>query len=128
MPNALSDVNFDAELEDEEILRWFSPQRLVLKSLRRDGVVLFRGVGDSRWRPFFHKKAEIPLDEFIENKRNAVAKLPEWARLAHAIPSVRQLEEWVSDCQCETPTGDIVEPDGHGPDGAPSWLLALGMI
>ncbi len=27
-----------------------------------------------------------------------------------------------------TVTGKRTEPDGHGPDGSPSWLLALGLI
>lgn len=41
---------------------------------------------------------------------------------------MRQLEAWAGDSVCETVTGDTVEPDGTGADGAPSWLLALGMI
>lgn len=44
------------------------------------------------------------------------------------IPDVEALEEWAHDTVCETPTGDTVEPDGYGPDGAPSWLLILGLI
>jgi len=44
-------------------------------------------------------------------------------------PSQSDLEGWVSDDGgCETVSGDWVEPDGWGPDGAPSWLLALRMI
>lgn len=27
-----------------------------------------------------------------------------------------------------TPLGSQVEPDGHGPYGEPSWLIALGLI
>lgn len=43
-------------------------------------------------------------------------------------PSQQDLEEWSEDSGCETISGDWVEPDGWGPDGAPSWLLALGLI
>jgi hypothetical protein len=46
----------------------------------------------------------------------------------HELPSLAELEEWMLDSVCERPTGDSVEPDGQGPDGAPSWLLALGLI
>ena len=43
-------------------------------------------------------------------------------------PSEATLEKWVGDSICPTPTGHRVEPDGYGPDGSPSWLLALGLI
>ena len=45
-----------------------------------------------------------------------------------APPDEEELEDMHSDGCCDTVTGDSVEPDGHGPDGAPSWLLALGFI
>ena len=43
-------------------------------------------------------------------------------------PSRNQVEEWVYDSVCPTPTGHEVEPDGYGPDGCPSWLLLMGLI
>ena len=44
------------------------------------------------------------------------------------LPDMEELEEWMFDSVCETPTGNDVEPDGYGPDGVPSWLLLLGLI
>jgi hypothetical protein len=41
---------------------------------------------------------------------------PKW----RCLPSMKQLEAWSYDS-----TGYDVEPDGEGPDGAPSWLRAL---
>ncbi len=41
----------------------------------------------------------------------------------YEVPSMEQIGEWVIDSVCETPEGDIVEPD-H-PD---SWLSLLGLI
>lgn len=39
------------------------------------------------------------------------------------------MKEWVYDSVCESVTGrHTVEPEGIGPDGAPSWLLAMGLI
>ena len=43
-------------------------------------------------------------------------------------PVVRTMEKWSNDGVAHTVTGKRCEPDGHGPDGSPSWLLALGMI
>lgn len=43
-------------------------------------------------------------------------------------PSLRTLEKWSSDGIAKSVTGHRVEPDGYGPDGSPSWLLALGLI
>ena len=38
------------------------------------------------------------------------------------VPSMRQVEFWVFDSVCETPAGDIVEPDADD-----SWLTLLGV-
>jgi hypothetical protein len=43
-------------------------------------------------------------------------------------PSERTLGNWVTSGIARTVTGDKTEPDGYGPDGAPSWLLALNLI
>lgn len=43
-------------------------------------------------------------------------------------PSNSTLEKWCDDGVAKTVTGHKVEPDGYGPDGSPSWLLAMGLI
>jgi hypothetical protein len=43
-------------------------------------------------------------------------------------PSMKTMEEWMYDDVAKTVTGHRTEPDGHGPDGSPSWLLVLGLI
>lgn len=43
-------------------------------------------------------------------------------------PSVSAMGRWVSDGVAKTVTGERTEPDGYGTDGAPSWLLAIGII
>jgi len=43
-------------------------------------------------------------------------------------PSVNVMEKWNEDGVAKTVTGHRTEPDGYGPDGSPSWLLALGII
>ena len=56
--------------------------------------------------------------------------LPLQVRITSAFkaPSYATLEKWSYDSIVKTPTGKRVEPDGHGSDGSPSWLLALGFI
>ena len=43
-------------------------------------------------------------------------------------PSTGKLTRMVYDGIASTVTGKRVEPDGHGPDGSPSWLLVMGLI
>ena len=43
-------------------------------------------------------------------------------------PSLAKLEKWSEESVCNTIFGERTEPDGHGPSGAPSWLLFMGMI
>ena len=47
---------------------------------------------------------------------------------AFKSPSVASLEKWSCDSVCKSVTGKRVEPDGHGSDGSPSWLLVFGLI
>jgi len=44
------------------------------------------------------------------------------------VPSIKTLEKWDDEGFCKTVTGHRTEPDGHGPDDSPSWLLALRVI
>ena len=39
------------------------------------------------------------------------------------VPTMEQVEEWTFDSCCETPDGDIVEPDADS-----SWLHLLGLV
>lgn len=43
-------------------------------------------------------------------------------------PSVKTMEKWMDEGVAKTLTGHRTEPDGHGLDGSPSWLLVMGMI
>jgi len=43
-------------------------------------------------------------------------------------PSIRVMEKWMFDGVAKSVTGKRVEPDGIGPDGAPSWMLVFGII
>lgn len=43
-------------------------------------------------------------------------------------PTREDIEEWFMDGVCEAVDGCRVEPDGHCPHGAPSWMVILGLI
>ena len=43
-------------------------------------------------------------------------------------PSMSTMERWMDDGVAKALDGSRVEPDGVARSGAPSWLLALGMI
>jgi hypothetical protein len=46
-----------------------------------------------------------------------------------SLPSSEELGEMISDGVCMSVAGNgPIEPDGHDPEGFPSWLLVLGMI
>lgn len=51
-----------------------------------------------------------------------------WRGQQYETPSFEAIEAWVIDSVCESLEGEEVEPDGFDEDGAPSWLLALGLI
>jgi hypothetical protein len=91
-----------------------------------DGTILFRSIYHG-WKVRGRRKAEVSLQDWIELKRARIADAPEWRRVRN-IPGRRTLEAWLFDSVCETPSGDLVEPDGIGPDGAPSWLRLLGLV
>lgn len=47
---------------------------------------------------------------------------------AFNAPSMRSLEKWSSDGVAKSVGGKRVEPDGHDENGAPSWMLVIGII
>lgn len=47
---------------------------------------------------------------------------------AFISPTMDEIEDAVCDSVCLSIGGETVEPDGWDSNGAPSWLLALGLI
>ena len=93
-----------------------------------DGVTLIKRptVG---WRVYRRKKQAVPVGEWRAAKERFVmqATVAEpWRGKCRRLPSQRKLEHMLYDGVATTPTGFRVEPDGHGPDGSPSWLLFFG--
>lgn len=106
-----------------------SPSTGRLFSFHEDGVTLVKSVHSPVWKLHARLKAGNDLAAWKERRLAKLAGLPEWARKTKSLPSLKTLERWHhEDGGCETPSGDMVEADGTGPDGAPSWLRLLGMI
>jgi len=110
------------------VLRYFSPRHGAMIAIAEEGVILRLGVQDNEWKVHARKKADWPYEKWLAAKQEECAELPAWAQSIRELPSPKALEEWLYDGICPTPTGDEVEPDGYGPDGAPSWLRALHLI
>jgi hypothetical protein len=69
------------------------------------------------------QEEERSLDRPFSNERLT------WQGEPVPMPTYRQVRAWIMDAhQCEALDGSTVEPDGYSPDGAPSYLLALGLI
>jgi hypothetical protein len=76
---------------------------------------------------------EVTIPEGTEVSPGVVLSEPKVFKTAHMsfffkVPTMKTLEKWSNDSVAKSVTGKRCEPDGHGEDGSPSWLLALGMI
>ncbi len=117
----------ELDANGSELHRYFSIARGALISVRSNGVTVCRQVDDD-WRVLSRKKVDVPLVQWVVNKKSSLGALARWQLEVDELPSLKELMAWNEDGICETPTGHRVEPDGTGPDGVPSWLRALRLI
>lgn len=110
-----------------EIARYLNAQGALI-SVRDDGTTWAQTMTRRTFFRYASKKPEVALDVWQANKLSRAAERPTWACNVKSIPTLATLERWIDDGICKTPSGHRVEPDGHGPDGSPSWLLVLGYI
>ena len=111
----------------EELFCYLCTKAQGLISVRSDGTKLRRTPYCDDWTLYARKKDGVSLQDWTANRLDFKATLPPW-RLVSSLPSPSELEAWTFDGVAETVTGDTIEPDGIGLDGAPSWLLALGVV
>ena len=60
-----------------ELHRYFSVARGALISVRSTGVTLFRQV-DDHWKVLSRKKLDVPLAQWVANKKAALSSLDRW--------------------------------------------------
>ncbi|WP_288006510.1 hypothetical protein [Acidiphilium sp.] len=113
---------------EPERYRFFSIKLHRLISYREDGAVYVRDVCSDWVRTRAPADTDAIKAERFERAALAITNLPAWARSITDLPTMTEIERWSTDSVVEATDGEEVEPDGHSPDGAPSWLLALGMI
>ena len=109
------------------VCRYFDPTRRCLVAIRSDGARLHRHTAGG-WRIVARKKKDIPLQEWKDRVIASYAKLPAYYQGVKSLPSVATLERYAADGIAKTVDGQRIEPDGTAANGAPSWLLALGLI
>jgi len=63
-----------ADTSGAELHRYFESYRLI--SVRANGVVLQKQVGDREWRPFTRKKESVPLSEWVAMRRSRYEDAP----------------------------------------------------
>jgi hypothetical protein len=113
---------------EPERYRFFSIKLHRLISYREDGAVYVREIGSDWVRTRAPAETVAGRVERFARAANAITNLPAWARSITDLPTMTEIERWSTDSVVEATDGEEVEPDGYSPDGAPSWLLALGMI
>lgn len=99
-----------------------------LIAILADGTKYGRNIHTSGWKHLTTKKADITLEQWTANKRALYDAMPAWAKGVKALPSLRTLEKWSNDGVARTVDGQRIEPDGTASNGAPSWLLVVGVI
>ena len=98
---------------------------IIKKNLNlKDGTVLPIGTELSFVRPHAEKPT---LGYFAARDREYREFCLRYSGIMKA-PSLKVLERMSDDGVCKTVLGAKAEPDGYGPHGEPSWLLALGLI
>jgi len=128
-PETLHDISPSQPSGAEpERYRFFSIKLHRLISYREDGAVYVREIGSDWVRTRAPAETIAVRVERFARAANAITNLLAWARSITDLPTMTEIERWSTDSVVEATDGEEVEPDGHSPDGAPSWLLALGMI
>lgn len=113
---------------EPEHCRYFNAKLSRLVSYRADGAVYVReAMGEWRRTRAPAETEAIKIERFAR-AAITISLMPAWALAITDLPSEAEIAAWVTDSVVEATDGEEVEPDGYSPDGAPSWLLALGMI
>jgi hypothetical protein len=63
------------------------------------------------------------IGRFTRNGDGSQVLKLRWRSKWWEVPTMEQIEEWTFGSVCETPAGDIIEPDADD-----SWLRLLGLV
>ena len=93
-----------------------------------NGTRYVKTFGSNKWKLYGTCKTTVLLEEWIAAKRALFNSLPAWAKNVKSFPTLRTMECWSNDGVAMTVDGQRIEPDGVASNGAPSWLLVVGVI
>ena len=103
------------------VFQWASTVTGASYALRPDGSILRdQGFG---WKKWGQIKVGLSVEDYIAHRRAEPTCLPD-----KRAPSWETLRKWSEDGIARATDGCKVEPDGHCPHGAQSWLLVRGVI
>lgn len=102
---------------------------LVFRHKETREVTLTIPVG-SKLQVYFIKDNHSHMGIEFDNQIKVVSILKAAPKLSKftKIPSVKSMENWISNGVAKTVLGGRIEPDGCDSNFAPSWLLTLGYI
>jgi hypothetical protein len=112
----------------ETVFTFVSPKSGNVFAILADGTRYGKSLTRRQWTFIGKHKAELTIEQWIKNWTERRDSLPTWAHGVHSIPTMRQLEKWSNDGIARTVDGQRIEPDGTAANGAPSWLIVLGML
>jgi hypothetical protein len=99
-----------------------------LVAVLADGTRWGRTLSSGKWVLIGQRKADVPMEQWLQSRRERFESLPTWARNVKSLPTLRTLMRWSNDGVAMTVDGQRIEPDGVASNGAPSWLLVVGVI
>jgi len=114
----------------KELFRFLSVKKGGIFAFMDDGTKLLRRPG-SGWKVYSHKKAEVPLEEWIRIKTEFYeSKVPKWRKI-RSLPSVETIHKWMDKrtLECLSTLGEPC-PFNHcdRANNLVSWLVALRCV
>lgn len=107
---------------------YVSPKSGAVFAVLANGTRYVKTITARQWKLFGQRKADLTLEQWTASKVAFYDALPQWAKGISACPTIATLERWSNDGVAMTPDGQRIEPDGTAANGAPSWLLLVGVI
>jgi hypothetical protein len=112
----------------ETLCTYIDPKCGAAVAILANGTRYVKTVTSRKWKLYGTKKADVSLETWTQHRLEFYAKLPEWCKGKHDVPTMATLQRWSFDGVAKTVDGQTIEPDGTASNGAPSWLLLIGVI
>ena len=108
----------ELDANGSELHRYFSIARGALISVRSNGVTLCRQVDDD-WRVLSRKKVDVPLAQWVVNKKSSLSALARWQLEVDELPSLKELMAWNEMASAKRRQATAWSPMAPGPMACP---------